>query len=86
MNVSHLTAIPSESTIRCVCGEVFEVRRKTLGDPHALLELKEKIAGEHKCNRAPMQPEQSKIRVWQAPTSGAQLAHYYSQAMRRLTA
>lgn len=85
MNISHLSHT-ANGVIRCTCGDEFEVKRWQLSDPELLIERKEQIAGMHKCNLKPRREERPQDRVWQAPTTGAQLAHYYSQAMRRMSA
>lgn len=61
----------------CKCGDQFGFPKHWLSLPGRLLELKKGIEAAHKCRRA------SEIKVWQAPTTAGQLAHYYSQAMRR---
>jgi hypothetical protein len=81
MTTSHLSH--ADGCIRCTCGREWEVSGSALSNPQRLLEWKEGIAAKHVCQ--PRRPERAKIRVWQAPTTGAQLAHYYSQAMRRMS-
>jgi hypothetical protein len=82
MNISHLTHT-AEGVVRCKCGYEFEVSRRELSEPQRLVERKEKIAAEHRCNLEPRKAAPVHIKVWRHPVGGAQLNHYYSQAMRR---
>jgi hypothetical protein len=88
MNISHLTH--SDDGIRCKCGYEFEVSRHELADPQRLVERKERIASKHVCRPAKLTPKAKPdprvfdpASTWRHPVGGAQLSHYYSQAMRR---
>lgn len=80
MNTANL--IHDDRLIRCKgCGAVFEVSRRVLADPMALLELKEGIAAKHTCRA---EKKFAIVRVWRSPT-GEGLVPYWNDAMRRLT-
>jgi hypothetical protein len=79
-DLDHRTGV-----IQCKCGEMFEVSRRELADPHRLLQRKEKIASRHVCRPKRVQSVRPVIRMWMPP-SGAALQIYYSNAMRRMGA
>lgn len=79
MNTGHL--VHDDRQIRCkTCGNCFEISRRVLSDPMALMQAKESIASRHFCRK---RPEFKTIRVWRSAT-GADLVPYWNDAMRRL--